>query len=73
MSKLTEYLSIPDEYVEAFEESSVTIMEDEESRGEMIYGYYFDVPDDMPDELLDVMNWEIDQRIDDIPVWVEIA
>lgn len=37
---------------------------------EMTYSYWFTVPEDAPDHILEKTGWEVGQMIDDIPVWV---
>ena len=58
------YLEIPKELYDDFESCSVEYQEDTGSSGEMVYSYYFEVPDDASDELLESMGWEIGQQID---------
>ncbi|MFS1911098.1 ATP-binding protein [Vibrio sp. 10N.286.48.B7] len=69
-SRIAEYLEIPDEYVEEFDSLNIDYSSDEGSTGDMIYSYYFEIPLDASQELIDVMNWDIGQKICDIPVSV---
>jgi hypothetical protein len=40
------------------------------SRDDMVYSYWFEVPEGTPEDLLEKTGWKVDQMIDDIPVWV---
>lgn len=40
------------------------------SRDDMIYSYWFEVPEGTPEDLLEKTGWKVDQMIDDIPVSV---
>ena len=64
-SKLARYLGISD--VE-WEEMGVELNENYGNSGNMIYCYWFTVPEDITEEVLDKTGWKIDQIIDDIPV-----
>ncbi|MDA7745994.1 hypothetical protein N8878_01495 [Psychromonas sp.] len=64
-SKLARYLGISD--VE-WEEMGVELNENYGNSGDMIYCYWFTVPKDTTEEVLDKTGWRIDQIIDDIPV-----
>lgn len=67
-SKIAEYLEIPDEYADEFDSLDIEYSSNEGSSGEMIYSHYFEVPQDISQELLDLMGWTIGQAIRDIPV-----
>lgn len=69
-SRIAEYLEIPDEYVEEFDSLDIDYSSGEGSTGDMVYSYYFEIPQDTSQELLDVMNWDIGLKICDIPVSV---
>ncbi|HHQ4578364.1 hypothetical protein ACSZN2_22095 [Aeromonas hydrophila] len=38
--------------------------------GDMVYCYWFIVPDTTSDDILEKTGWKIGQMVDDIPVWV---
>jgi len=67
-SRIAEYLEIPDEYVDEFDSLGIEYLSDEGSSGEMVYSYYFEVPQGISQELLDLMDWTIGKIIRDIPV-----
>lgn len=54
MSGASEYLGITDE---EFDELDVELHADSGMSGEMVYGYYFEVPDDISFELLKKTGW----------------
>ena len=66
-SSLSQYLGITDE---EWDEMGAELNANTGSSDEMTYYYWFTVPDGTPDDILEKTGWEVDQTIDDIPVWV---
>ena len=64
MNEFTKYFGIT---AEQFEELGVELMEDSGSSGDMVYSYYFYVPEDTPDDILDNTGWKPGQLIGGIP------
>jgi hypothetical protein len=67
MNELASYLGLTDEQ---FEELDIELHADTGSSGEMVYSYFFDVPEHTSDEILDVTGWKVGQLINGIPIWV---
>lgn len=61
---VAEYLGIPEELKELFLSLDIEYQEDTGSSGEMTYGYYFLVPRDTPEELLEEMEWTVGTTIE---------
>ncbi|MDW6005384.1 hypothetical protein [Vibrio mangrovi] len=68
MSRLAKYLHVPEEYWEDVE--SWEVEENAESQIDMPYSSYLYVPEEAPDELLEIMGWSVGQCIDNIPAYV---
>ena len=67
MNELAEYLGLTDEQ---YEELDIELHADTGSSGEMVYSYWFYVPENTPLEVLEVTGWKRGQLINGIPVWV---
>lgn len=67
MNELATYLGLTDEQ---YEELDLELHEDTGSSGEMVYSYWFYVPDYTSDEILEVTGWKKGQIINGIPVYV---
>lgn len=66
VSSLAQYLGITDaEWDDMGAELNANT-----SRDDMVYSYWFEVPEGTPEDLLEKTGWKVDQMIDDIPVWV---
>lgn len=63
-SKLAEYLELTDEELEDMGLDEDDIYPDEGNSGEMIYSYYFNVPENTPDHILAKKNWSLGQRVE---------
>ncbi|EPI8558192.1 hypothetical protein ACTAJO_000727 [Vibrio fluvialis] len=59
------YLGVPEEFYDELED--LDFEEDTGNSGEMIYSYYFVVPEHMSKELLEYMNWTVGCTIDGLP------
>ncbi|WP_323883654.1 hypothetical protein [Aeromonas hydrophila] len=66
-SALAQYLDITDD---EWDEMGADLQADTGSSGDMTYCYWFIVPEGTSEALLEKTGWEVDQKIDDIPVWV---
>lgn len=69
-SSIAKYLDIPTDYVDEFESLEIDYNEDRGASGDMIYQYYFYVPDSASEEFLELMKWTKGERISGIPVHV---
>lgn len=58
MSQVVEELGIPDEFAEEFLSWDVEYHDDTGSSGDMVYGYYFYVPEEASEEILEEMHWK---------------
>ncbi|GHG07776.1 hypothetical protein [Thalassotalea marina] len=67
MSELANYLGITDEQLE---ELDLEIQGDYGSSGEMLYSYYFEVPEHAPSDVLEITGWKVGQVINSIPLSV---
>lgn len=65
MNDLASYLGITDAQLE---ELNLEFHEDTGSSGEMVYSYYFYVPDNTPQKILEITGWKPGQLINGIPV-----
>ncbi|EKQ7193167.1 hypothetical protein OGU21_15235 [Klebsiella oxytoca] len=63
-SKLAEYLDLTDEELLEMGLDEDQIHPDTGSSGEMIYSYYFNVPEETPDEILKNKGWSVGDRIE---------
>lgn len=60
---VAEYLAIPHDLVDDFLSLDLEYHADTGSSGEMTYGYYFEVPDDTSEALLNAMGWDIGDSV----------
>jgi hypothetical protein len=67
MSELSEYLGITDEQLD---ELDIELNADTVSSGEMTYSYWFHVPADITDEVMQVTGWKGGELVSGIPVHV---
>ncbi|MDN3384396.1 helix-turn-helix transcriptional regulator [Pseudoalteromonas sp. APC 3358] len=67
MNELAEYLGLTDEQ---YDELDIELNEDTGSSGEMVYSYWFNVPETASAEILENTGWKVGQLINGIPVWV---
>ena len=65
MLKLANYLNISENQLE---ELNLEIHEDTGSTGEMNYSYWFEVPEDISEEITNITGWKPGQVISDIPL-----
>ncbi|MBK4723918.1 hypothetical protein [Pantoea agglomerans] len=68
-SKLAKFLDLTDEQLEEFGIDEDSIHEDSGNSGDMVYSYYFNVPEDMDKEILEEKGWRIGDRIE-LPIWL---
>ncbi|WP_323957308.1 hypothetical protein [Aeromonas caviae] len=66
-SALARHLGITDD---EWDEMGVELNENTGNSGDMVYCYWFIVPDATSDDILEKTGWKIGQMVDDIPVWV---
>ena len=64
---LAAYLGLSDNQLE---ELGLELYADTGSSGEMTYSYYFYVPENTSDEILEITGWEIGELVNDIPIWI---
>lgn len=69
-SPIAEYLGIPTNYLDDFENLDIDYCSDNRASGEMSYSYYFEVPSDTNEQLLEAMGWSCGEIIGDIPVHI---
>ena len=62
--ELADYLEIT---LEQLEEMDPEIMEDTGMSGDMVYSYFFNVPENTPPEVLRAKKWKIGDLVTDIP------
>lgn len=67
-SKLAKFLDLTDEQLDESGIDEDLIQEDTGNSGDMVYSYYFNVPDETSKEVLDEKQWEVGERIE-IPLW----
>jgi len=67
MNELATYLGLTDEQ---YDELDLELQEDTGSSGEMVYSYWFYVPEHTSTEILEVTGWKAGQLINGIPTWV---
>lgn len=65
MKKLAEYLNITQEQLD---ELGLEIQEDSGSSGEMVYSYWFEVPESVSLEIMEATGWKPGQIINNIPL-----
>ena len=63
-SKLAEYLELTDEELEEMDLDEDDIYPDEGNSGEMVYSYYFIVPENTPDHILGKKDWSLGDRVE---------
>lgn len=63
-SKLAVYLDLTDEQLDEMGLDEDIIHEDVGNSGEMVYSYYFNVPDSTPQDILEDKCWKIGQRVE---------
>lgn len=68
-SELAEFLGLTDEQLEETGIDEGLLQEDSGSSGDLVYSYYFNVPEGTPDDILEEKGWTIGQRIE-VPVWL---
>lgn len=54
---------------EQYDELDIELHEDTGSSGEMVYSYWFNVPETASAEILQKTGWKVGQFINGIPVW----
>ncbi|ELV7527161.1 hypothetical protein QMU90_000933 [Edwardsiella ictaluri] len=64
-SALSRYLGITDD---EWEDMGAELYENTGSSGDMVYSYWFVVPEGTSDDILEKTGWKIGQVINDIPV-----
>lgn len=64
MSELSEYLGITEEQLD---ELDPEFHEDSGSSGDMVYSFYFNVPEGASEEVLEATGWKVGDLINDIP------
>lgn len=67
-SKLAKFLDLTDEQLEESGIDEDLIQEDTGNSGDMVYSYYFNVPEETSKEVLDEKQWKVGERIE-IPLW----
>ncbi|UKY38200.1 hypothetical protein [Pantoea dispersa] len=68
-SKLADFLGLTDEQLEEAGIDEDLLQEDSGSSGEMVYSYYFNVPDETPEDILEEKGWSVGERIE-VPIWL---
>ena len=63
-SKLAVYLDLTDDQLEEMGLDEDIIHEDSGNSGEMVYSYYFNVPEGTPQDILEDKNWKIGERVE---------
>lgn len=63
-SRLASYLKLTDEQLEEMGLDEDQIFADTGSSGEMIYSYYFNVPEETPNKILKKKKWAIGDRVE---------
>lgn len=66
-SPLSQYLGITDD---EWERMGVELNANTGSSNEMIYNYWFIVPNTTSADILEKTGWHLGQTIDDIPTWI---
>ncbi len=62
-SKLAVYLDLTDDQLDEMGLDENIIHEDTGNSGEMVYSYYFNVPESTPQDILENKGWKIGERI----------
>jgi hypothetical protein len=68
-SKLAVYFDLTDDQLEEMGLDGDIIHEDTGNSGDMTYSYYFNVPEETPEDILQEKGWEVGERVE-IPVWI---
>lgn len=68
LSKLARFLGLNDEQLEASGIGEDLLEEDTGNSGDMVYSYYFNVPEGTTEEVLNAKDWEVGERIE-LPHW----
>lgn len=63
-SKLAVYLDLTDDQLDDMGLDEDIIHEDSGNSGEMVYSYYFNVPENTPQEILEDKGWKIGERVE---------
>jgi len=63
-SQLAEYLDLTDEELEEIGLDEDDIFPDTGNSGDMIYSYYFNVPEQTPQHILEKKGWVIGERVE---------
>ncbi|EKM0532649.1 hypothetical protein PTT84_003032 [Cronobacter turicensis] len=63
-SKLAVYLDLTDDQLDEMGLDEDIIHEDSGNSGEMVYSYYFNVPESTPQDILKNKSWKIGDRIE---------
>lgn len=66
--KLAKFLGLTDEQLEESGIDEDLLQPDSGSSGDMVYSYYFNVPEETPEEILEEKEWKVGDRIE-IPIW----
>jgi hypothetical protein len=66
-NNITDYLDIPEDFQHDFDNCDIEYIADTGSSGDMVYSYYFIVPEHMSEDLLSYMGWRVGDEITDIP------
>lgn len=64
MKKIFEELEIPEEWQDEFISWEVEFHDCSGSSGDMVYGYYFSVPEEANIEFLKVMEWKLGESVE---------
>lgn len=67
-SKLAKFLGLTDEQLEESGIYEDLVEEDTGNSGDMVYSYYFNVPQETSDDVLEEKEWKVGDRIE-IPLW----
>ncbi|MFW2327006.1 MULTISPECIES: hypothetical protein [Aeromonas] len=65
-SALAQYLEITDD---EWDEMGAELNANTGHSDDMVYSYWFEVPEGTPEDLLEKTGWKVGQTISDIPVW----
>ncbi len=68
-SKLAQFLGLTDEQLEESGIDEDLLQEDSGSSGDMVYSYYFNVPEETPEDILEEKGWSVSERIE-VPIWL---
>jgi len=68
-SKLAKFLGLTDEQLEESGIDEDLLQPDSGSSEDTVYSYYFNVPEETPEEILEEKEWEVGDRIE-IPLWL---